>query len=106
MRTPDINISTLTELVQQHEYVKPENNLPRRCAVCDTKMLKTLIGKTRVEVDVCSVCGAKFLDANELEAIRDAYFGTYEKSIVEFALKNQQGFAIICSDVIKNSNKL
>ena len=69
-------------------------------------MLKTKAGKGLVEIDVCPLCGAKFLDANELDAISEAYFGTYEKSIVEFALKKQQAFAIICSDVIKNSNKL
>lgn len=106
MRTPDVNISTLNDLVNQREYIKIASSLPRVCSTCGTKMLKTKVGKGLVEIDVCPVCGAKFLDANELEAIREAYFGIYEKSIVEFALKNQQAFAVICSDVIKKSNKL
>ena len=106
MRTPDVNISTLNELVKGNDYTNVETSIVRHCATCKTKMLKTKVGKGRVEIDVCPVCGGKFLDANELDEIREAYFGTYEKSIVEFALKNQQAFAIICSEVIKNSNTL
>lgn len=106
IRTPDINISTLSDIVKKEiTSVKP-SNLPRTCPACKTKMIKTFVGNGRIEIDVCSVCGGKFLDSNELEAIRDAHFGTYEKSIVDFAIKNQKEFAVICSQVIKEANSL
>lgn len=39
------------------------------------------IKDANVYIDVCSVCGAKFLDNGELEKIRDASNKTIEESI-------------------------
>lgn len=105
VRTPDINISTITNATQKN-YSVTYSNLPKTCPACKTKMVKTFVGKDRIEIDVCSVCGGKFLDSNELELIRATYLGNYEKSIVEFAIKNQKEFAVICSQVINQSNSL
>lgn len=40
----------------------------RVCPVCNTPMTK--VGDT-VEIDVCESCGAKFLDSDELEKLRN-----------------------------------
>lgn len=106
IRTPDINISTITNIEKKQISSVTLSNLPKSCPACNTKMIKTFIGKDRIEIDVCPVCGGKFLDSNELELIRAAYLGNYEKSIVEFAIKNQKEFAVICSQVINQSNSL
>lgn len=59
------------ELAEKH--LKPvDGNQQRICPVCNVPMLK-MEAKNNITIDVCNVCGAKFLDDCELHMLR-GYF--------------------------------
>ena len=103
LRTPEKDITSILDLIKDKTYIKVNEVFQRKCPSCHTKMIKMGTGKAKVEIDVCPVCGGKFLDSGELEAIREAYLGIYEKSVIEYALRNPQSFGIICTEVLKNT---
>lgn len=104
LQTPDMNIDEILKLIKVDEFIKVDDSAKRRCPSCNTVMLKNRVRNTDVNIDLCPVCGGKFLDNGELEQIRNSYLGKYEKSVIEFALKNPKSFSIICSEVIRKSS--
>jgi Zn-finger nucleic acid-binding protein len=52
-------------------------------------MVKNGAGKGNVKIDVCNVCGAKFLDYGELEKIREFSDTEYKETPQEQVMYNQ-----------------
>lgn len=105
INVPDNDIESVLNLLKDKTFTPVNKNAVRVCPACKTKMLKNIASKARVEIDTCPVCGGKFLDNTEFDVIRESFFGKYEQSIIEFALRNQQSFAAICSEIIKQSER-
>ena len=87
------------------KFEKPSKNKQRICA-CGAYMNEINYGETKI--DACSLCKAKFLDAFELQQIRDSYKtkkGFSDKLILQFAndleqkrklaIQNGEEFSII-----------
>ena len=53
----------------------------RVCPVCNTIMVKNGAANGKVSIDVCNVCGAKFLDYGELEKIRESFNEEYKETV-------------------------
>ena len=71
----------------------------RICSVCNTPMVKQGAGVGSIEIDVCNVCGAKFLDYGELEKIRklknnDLKYRTKVDALVDAVVQENQGSAV------------
>lgn len=103
LQTPVQNIDKILNLIHGNNFIKTDETAKRRCPNCHTIMLKTRVQNANIVIDVCPVCGGRFLDNGELDAIRDSYLGVYEKSVIEFALKNPKSFSVICSEIIRKS---
>ena len=78
---PKENADEILNKVADKEFAPVDEHQYRICPVCKAIMTKMGAGKGGVQIDVCSVCGAKFLDHGELEKIRDASNKTIEVSI-------------------------
>ena len=65
------NADEIFEALRGKTFVPVNENEVRICPVCNTPMVKQGSGVEGVEIDVCNVCGAKFLDNGELEKIRE-----------------------------------
>ena len=63
------NIDKITEIIRDQSFKQVDKSKIRICPVCNTPMVKTGANGD-IEIDLCNVCGAKFLDHNELEIIR------------------------------------
>lgn len=64
------NADKIFEAYKNKEYKPVDENEVRICPVCDTPMVKQGAGVGNIVIDVCNMCGAKFLDHGELEKIR------------------------------------
>ena len=67
---PDENADLLFDILKGKFYTKVDKAQLRICPACGTPMVKMGAGVSEVVIDVCNVCGAKFLDNGELEKIR------------------------------------
>ena len=74
------NVEEILNEVKNKEY--NTNNLKeyKVCPICKTVMAKMGAANGGVQIDVCSVCGAKFLDHGELEKINAAANEKFEDS--------------------------
>jgi len=68
---PHENAYEILQEIENKTYVKRAADQQRICPVCGTKMMKMGAANGDVEIDVCAVCGGKFLDAGELQSIRN-----------------------------------
>jgi len=64
------NADEILNAVKDKEFKKVEQSETRICPICNIPMVKQG-SLTDVEIDICNVCGGKFLDNGELEKIRN-----------------------------------
>ena len=75
------NIDEIIKAVENKEFQKVDESLPRYCPACGAKMVKNYASiKKEVQVDDCYSCGGKFLDHGELAHIRSQYENELERS--------------------------
>ena len=67
------NADIIFEYLGSKFFQKTDESKIRICPACNTPMVKMGAGVSDVEIDVCNVCGAKFLDNGELEKIRNPF---------------------------------
>ena len=65
------DITEIAEALKYMGYIKTDDSALRVCPACGTNMVKNG-AEGDVVIDVCNVCGGKFLDNGELEKIRAA----------------------------------
>ena len=76
------------------KHFEPVNEQELRiCTICDSPMVKQGSGVEGVEIDVCNVCGAKFLDNGELEKIR---------TLMDSKSNREETHAIVDSALVEN----
>ena len=73
------NADIILEELKGKSFLKTDESAVRTCPRCKIPMVKMGSGKGDVEIDVCNVCGAKFLDNSELQKIRESAFGNISK---------------------------
>lgn len=64
------NTDAILKEVEGKEFEPRNEQEVRICPICDIPMTK-LGGENSVQIDVCNVCGGKFLDNGELIKIRE-----------------------------------
>ncbi len=68
------NIDAIINALENKQFEKVDDSLPRYCPACGAKMAKNFSSiKKTITVDECYSCGGKFLDHGELSAIRQEY---------------------------------
>lgn len=68
------NMDEITNALKGKTFKKVDQSLPRVCPACGAKMVKNKTAMNgKIEIDECYSCGGKFLDFEELEAIRAEY---------------------------------
>lgn len=65
------DVTEISEALKFMGYVRTDDSELRVCPACGTNMVKNGAAGG-VSIDVCNVCGGKFLDNGELEKIRAA----------------------------------
>lgn len=68
--TPE-NADEIFKAIEGKSFKPVETDEVRICPICEVSMVKMGSGIEGVEIDVCNVCGGKFLDNGELEKIRN-----------------------------------
>lgn len=81
------NAEEIFKELEGKEFAPQNEQEVRICPICDVPMSK-LGGKDSVQIDVCNVCGGKFLDHGELEKIREATGKEYKESEKDKAIFN------------------
>ena len=66
------NADDILKQIKEKTFEKTNEDETRICPVCNTPMVKMGAGKGEVVIDVCNVCGGKFLDNGELQTIRES----------------------------------
>jgi len=84
------DISEILKVYKDKNYEKTNEDKPRICPICSSVMVKNYTSAShQVQIDECYTCGAKFLDFNELELIREQ-FKTEKERINNFNKKFEQ----------------
>lgn len=65
------NAEVIFKEIENRTFKEVDTNALRKCPICNVPMVKMGAGIAGVEIDNCNVCGAKFLDNNELKRIRE-----------------------------------
>ena len=68
---PHENADEILKLIEGREFNKVDESDVRQCPLCHIPMVKMGSGIGGVKIDVCNICGAKFLDNGELLKIRE-----------------------------------
>ena len=76
------NADAILNEAKGKDFIKVDESKCRICPACNSIMVKNG-AKGGVKIDVCNVCGAKFLDHGELEKIRDASRQSREEGLQE-----------------------
>ena len=74
------NADEILNKVAGKEFTPVDENKYRVCPVCRAIMVKMGASQGNIQIDVCNVCGAKFLDHGELEKIRNASDKEYQET--------------------------
>ena len=82
------NAEEIFEAIKGKTFEPVNEHEVRICTVCDTPMVKQGSGIDGVEIDVCNVCGAKFLDNGELEKIRTLRDSDSNQQAVNIEVEN------------------
>lgn len=75
------NIDEILQVIKNKTFNNVDNSATRVCPICNTQMAKMGAAQGEIEIDVCYICGAKFLDNNELQVIRNSDKTEYDKHI-------------------------
>lgn len=78
------NAQEILETVANKTFASTDESAQRVCPVCGTPMMKMGAGSGNVQLDCCAVCGAKFLDNNELQKIRTGKKDFVDENIINF----------------------
>ena len=81
------DISLIEEKLSGKDFESVDDNAERICPACGGKMVKNTIKVNgNVFVDVCYLCGGKFLDHGELQKIRAEYINddVHSCTVMEF----------------------
>ncbi len=62
-------VEKITQYLEENNFQPVDTKQTRICPVCNTPMVK-VGGASGVEIDVCNVCGAAFLDNGELKNLK------------------------------------
>lgn len=65
------NADKILEAINGKNFETVEEKEVRICPICNVSMVKQGSGAEGIEIDVCNVCGSKFLDNGELIKIRE-----------------------------------
>lgn len=65
------NAESIFKEIENRTFKEVDTKTIRKCPICNVPMVKMGAGIAGVEIDSCNVCGAKFLDNNELQRIRE-----------------------------------
>ena len=87
------NVEVIMKELSGKKFEPVDESKHRICPVCNTIMVKNGAANGKVSIDVCNVCGAKFIDYGELEKIRVAFNEEYEENVKNkyiFDTLNQQ----------------
>ena len=76
----DENADIILDEVKGKTFSAVDEKKHRICPVCNSIIVKMGAANGEVQIDVCNVCGAKFLDHGELEKIREASDKEYEET--------------------------
>lgn len=77
------NAKEILETIKSKDFYETDETAQRICTICNTPMLKMGAGTGSVQIDCCSVCGAKFLDNGELQRIRHGIKDTIPQEVLE-----------------------
>ncbi len=80
---PHENIKEILEAIKDKNFETVDENETRVCPICKIPMVKMGAGVAGVKIDVCNVCGAKFLDNGELLKIREDKDNTNDSELLE-----------------------
>ena len=95
-------IDEILESVKDREFRKVDESETRICPICNVPMVKMGAGVSGVEIDVCNVCGAKFLDNKELQEIRSGEKVDLTKAYAVFEALYEENLQNVLGD---NANK-
>ena len=102
---PDENADTILDAIKGKTFETVDDSEERKCPCCETTMMKMGAAGGSVEIDVCSVCGGKFLDNNELQKIRQ-YNEEYGAAKTNVLIDNIYATAIeVTAETLKLSEK-
>ena len=75
------NITPIIEAISGKEFVKPDQNKKRVCAVCGNNMVTNKVShKNDIKIEECYTCGGKFFDLGELFDYRDEFLDDKERT--------------------------
>ena len=66
------SVEAIVAELEGKDFARVDEKEVRICPVCNIPMVKMGAGVADIKIDVCNVCGGKFLDNGELERIREA----------------------------------
>lgn len=76
---PHENMDDILAAIKEKNFIEVDTKQTRICPLCNVPMVK-LGEKTGIEIDVCNMCGAKFLDNGELKGLRDMAAGHLDEN--------------------------
>lgn len=83
------DIENILEAIANKDFETVDQNNFRSCPVCGARMVKNFSSaKKQIQIDECYSCGGKFLDAGELQALREEYATEAERSADVISLIN------------------
>lgn len=77
---PHENANKIFETIGNKIFEQVDETKIRKCPACNTPMVKLGAANGSIEIDLCNVCGGKFLDNGELKRIRETKLTTSEKT--------------------------
>ena len=86
------NADEIFEQIKDKTFKEVDESKIRICPICGINMAKMGAVDGDINIDVCHVCGAKFLDRNELSSIRNFSEQEYKKNeLTEKVIDNLTG---------------
>lgn len=77
------NITEILEAIKNKTFEEVDTQKALECPVCGNAMIKMGSDTVGIQLDVCGLCGAKYLNNNELQAIRVGEKTTIDASVME-----------------------
>ena len=81
------NAEEILNQIKEKTFERINEEEIRVCPVCNTLMVKNGAGKGGLVIDVCNVCGGKFLDNGELQTIRNSDIDKSNDEIINEELR-------------------
>ena len=96
------DIIPISEAKKDREYTKVDTTMDRDCPLCNKPMVKNHVSaKMEITIDECYLCGGKFFDHSELEAMRNQYNSDDERvADVRRLAQNSEKMQIILDTLV------